>query len=84
MITLEELDRMKAVDIRTIDKADLVDIRDVRINTGRPISERIEDYIRQVKNPYCFKVGDVAVKVSFSENGGSFEDRFEQMLTAMG
>lgn len=84
MITLEELDRMKDVDIRTVDKADLVDIRDVRIDTGRPVRERMEDYIRQVHNPYCFKVGDVAVKVSFSENGGSFEDRFEQMLAAMG
>ena len=84
MITLEELDRMKDVDIRTVDKADLVDIRDVRIDTGRPVRERMEDYIRQVHNPYCVKVGDAAVKVSFSGNGGSFEDRFEQMLAAMG
>lgn len=84
MITLEELDRMKDTDIRMVDKAELVDIRNVKIDTEKPVTERIEDYVRQIRNPYCFKVGDVAVKVSFSENGGSFEDRFEQMLTAMG
>ena len=65
---------------RVIDREKLVDIRDVVINTDLPKEERIKDYIRQIKNPYCFKVGDVVVKVAFSKNGNSFEEQFEKML----
>ena len=38
---------------KIIDRDKLVDIRDVVINTDLPKEERIKDYIRQIKNPYC-------------------------------
>ena len=43
----------------------LVDIRDVKIDKTLPTEERIKSYVKQIKNPYKFKVGDVIVKVSF-------------------
>lgn len=53
MPTIEELQEMAAVDIRNVDKSTLVDLDDVEIHTELPLEERIADYIRQVKNPYC-------------------------------
>lgn len=34
-----------------------MDIRDVEIDPEQPKEERIKSFIRQIKNPYCFKVG---------------------------
>ena len=35
----------------------------------------IKSYIKQVKNPYLFKVGDTAVRIRFTESGPSFEEK---------
>jgi hypothetical protein len=65
-ITAEELKRMSEVDIRTVDKNDLVDIETVEIRTDLPKEERIMDYIRQIKNPYCYLYKGMVIKVSFA------------------
>ena len=79
-MTVEE---MRNVDVRTVDRNTLVDLNTVEIDMSKPVEERRKDFIRQVKNPYCFKVGDVAVKVSFTEDGSSFEERFQNMLRGL-
>ena len=53
--TQEELEAMKNVDVRTVNPATLRDIRDVKINTALPKEQRIQDYIRQIGNPYCYR-----------------------------
>ena len=73
--TPEELDAMKNVDIRTIDPASLRDIRDVKVNTSLPKAERIQDYIRQIGNPYCYRHGKYIVKVSFINTNVTLEER---------
>ena len=73
-MTLRE---MKEIDIRTVDPETLVDIKNVSINTDLPIDERKKDYIKQVKNPYCFKCGKVVVKMSFAETKATLEDQLE-------
>ena len=62
---LEELHRLKTIDIRTVDAETLVDVKDVTIKTDLPLLERTIDYIKQIKNPYCYRVGNTVVKVSF-------------------
>ena len=66
MITREELEAMKNVDPRTVDRSTLVDIDTVEIDRSLPKKERIEDYLRQVKNPYCYLHNGVVVKISFA------------------
>ena len=51
MLTLEELQEMAAVDIRSVDKNTLVDLEDVEIHDELPQAERIADYLEQIKNP---------------------------------
>ena len=82
-MTAKELDALKGVDVRIVDRAELVDIREVPVERGLPAEERIKRFIEKVKNPYCFRVGDVVVKTVFSENGGSFGERFERMLAGL-
>ena len=59
---------------------DLVDIRNIKINVNQPIQEKIVDFVKKVKNPYLFKVGDVVVKVNFNNNGSTFQEKFENYL----
>jgi hypothetical protein len=66
IITAEELRKMSEVDIRTVDRNELVDIETVEIRTDLPKEERILDYIQQIKNPYCYLSHGVVVKISFS------------------
>lgn len=82
-MTLKEMEALKNVDVRTVDRERLVDIREVDVSRDIPVEERIREFVRQVGNPYCFRVGDVVVKAAFSENGGSFEERFERMLSGL-
>ncbi|MCD7943910.1 MAG: hypothetical protein LUH43_03340 [Clostridia bacterium] len=63
---LERLEEMKRVDVRTVDVSTLVDIADVKIDTSLPPLERVLDFIRQIKNPYCYLDGGIVVKVSFA------------------
>ena len=64
--TPEEMQEMAEIDIRTVDTSSLVDIEQVQIQTELPQEERIADYIRQIKNPYCYISHGVAVKISFT------------------
>ena len=79
-MTVEE---MKAVDIRTVDPETLVDVTTIIIDENLSKEERVKEYLRQVKNPYCFKVGDVVVKCSYSNDVVTLKDRFEQLVRTL-
>ena len=79
-MTLQE---MRDIDIRTVDVGLLVDIKDVQINTSLPRDERVLDFLTQIKNPYCFKVGKAAVKISFSDTEATVEDCLERYLLSL-
>ena len=52
----------------------LVDIRNVTVDKTLPRDERIAEYVRQIKNPYCFRCGEFIVNTSFAEAGPTIED----------
>ena len=76
----EKLSEMQNVDIRTVNKDDLVDLNSVQIDGTLPIPERVNSFIQQIKNPYCFRIGDVAVKVVYKEDGPTFQQNIEDAL----
>lgn len=76
----KNLSEMQSVDIRTVDKSSLVDLNNVTIDEALPIPERIASFIHQIKNPYCFRVGDVAVKVIYKQDGPTFQQNMEDIL----
>ena len=78
-LTLAELDTLSAVDIKTVDPEQLVDIRDISIRTELPKEERVLDFIHQIRNPYCFRHGKIIVKIGFSETAKetTMEEQFE-------
>ena len=63
-----------------INADELVDIRDVNVDTSLPKTERIAEYVRQIRNPYLFKCGDFVVSVKYADNGVSLEDCLERLV----
>ena len=63
--------------------SELVDIRDVVIDKSLPLEERVRSYVEQIKDPYCFRVGNVVVRVSYAGKDKSLTDSFTSMIASM-
>lgn len=74
-LTAADIEAMQNVDIRTVDRDSLRDIRDVTVHTELPKEERVLDFIRQIGNPYCYRHGKFVVKISFADTDITLEDR---------
>lgn len=59
------------------DRAQLVDINDIKIDTSLTCEERIKSYVKQIGNPYIYKDGDIVVKVSFADTPVSLQERLK-------
>ena len=72
------IEEMKNIDIRTVDPETLVDVNTIEIDDSLSPKERAAEFVRQVKNPYCFRVGDMIVKNEYSDDGVTLQECFEQ------
>lgn len=61
-------------------KDGLVDIKDVLVDKSLPKDERIAEYVRQIKNPFCFRYGKFIVHARFTDNGVTMEDCLQRLL----
>ena len=68
-----DLNGLKNIGIEQCEPDQLVDLRSVSIDKSIPVPERMRSFVKQIKNPYLFKVDDITVKVEFS-SGKSLED----------
>ena len=56
------------------------EISSIKIDRRKPTNERILDFLKQVKNPYVFKVNGKFVRMSFSEKGPTADECLTQCL----
>lgn len=61
----------------------LLDIRDVKIDSSLPTEERIKSFVEQIKDPYQFKVGSTVVRVAFANTQNTITDNFINMVASM-
>jgi predicted esterase YcpF (UPF0227 family) len=59
---------------------ELVDISTVSVNPNLSKHEKIAEYNRQIKNPYCFKSGKFIITARFSGGGVTMEERVKGIL----
>jgi hypothetical protein len=82
-LSVEDMQTLKNIDPKNIDSSKLVDIKTVHINTSIPKQKRILDYIEKIKNPYCYKCGDIVVMVGFEDTNISLEDRLKSFMQTL-
>ena len=78
--TMNNLEELKRVDPRTVDRSTLVERGTIQINPNMPREERLNEYIKQIKNPYCYLDGKTVVKISFESIDTSMEDCISHYL----
>ena len=61
----------------------LVDIRDVKIDSSLPTEERIKSFVEQIRDPYQFKIGSTVVHVAFANTHNTLTDNFINMVASM-
>ena len=59
-----------------------MDIRGVTIDMDAPVTVRAQQFLEQIKNPYAFMSGDVAVNIEFSPEGKTLREAMVSYLTA--
>ena len=79
-LTKDALDRMAAVDVRTVDISTLTDLRDIEIDTSLPVEKKLEAFAGQTANVYVNRIGDYVIKVRFQEKGASIDDKMSEYL----
>ena len=75
-----DINALKNIQLDRVDVDSLADIKDVSVDKSLSREERIVDFVRQIKNPYCFRCGKFIVKARFADNGVSLEDCLQSIL----
>lgn len=79
----EILSGMKSIDIRNVELNDLQDIRYVKIDSTLTTEQKMTEYIKQIRNPYCYKYGKYIIKITYTEGGGSLNEILEDYLKSL-
>ena len=79
-LTEEDLKKMEAVDIRTVDINTLTDIRDIQIDSKMSTEKKLISFAEQSNNLYLHRFGDYVVKVKFQQDGYTIDDKMEEYL----
>ena len=75
-LTTQELEQMRSVDIGAVAAESLPDVSGMTFDNALSRKERISRFLQTVKNPYCFCIGGVGVKIEFA----SLQDKLTDFL----
>ena len=76
MLQQMSIEQLSSVDIQAVSKEDLVDVSGLAFDNTVPREQRAVQVLRKVKNPYCFRVGDMGVKLEFLDSAPPLQDCF--------
>lgn len=67
-----------------VDRSNLRDISDVKIDTSLPRRERVRSYVEQIGNPYRYLDGDIVVSIGYADTEVSLQDRLRSYVSSLG
>lgn len=82
-MTVEKYRELQVVEFEDVELGSLTDISKLRIDKEQSAGKRRQQYIDKAGNPYLVRVGNIKVKVRFTNNGVSMEDAFENLLLSV-
>ncbi len=71
---------MKKIDIMAVDINELKDIKDITIDKKLGTEERMKEFVRQIKNPYCFKYGNLVVQITHKDTDKTINDCLREYI----
>ena len=74
MVQIQRLNELRSVDVNSVDKEMLTVVSGLILDVGIPQSQRLKQILTKTKNPYCFRVGDMGVKLEFADNAPTLQN----------
>ena len=75
-----KLTRCENISLAEVNKEELDDISNIKIDKRKSSNERILDFLIKTKNPYIFKVNGRVVQIAFSKNEKTADDCLTNVL----
>ena len=82
-LTTAQLESMRRIDISAIDKDTLVDVSGMTFDNTLPKEQRAANMLAVMKNPYCFRHGDMVIKLEFADDGPPLQDLLTSFFLRM-
>lgn len=79
-LELNHLDELRGVDIATVDTSKLADVNTIKLDAALSKEERAAHILQQTPNPYCFRCGEIGVKIEFADSGPTLQDIVTKFL----
>lgn len=77
---MNEYEKLMQVNLHDVELEKLMDISTMEMNPALSLHERQRLYLEKIKNPYTVRVGDVKVKIRFSDNGITIEEALQNLI----
>ena len=68
VITPEMIDGFMSVNMETVNMEGLADISTLELDNSLPKEKRLEYVLEKLKNPFCFRYGEMGIKLEFDDN----------------
>ncbi len=83
MITPKMVDDFMSVNIETVDVGKLADISTLVFDNSLPKEKRLTYVLDKLKNPLCFRYGDMGIKLEFDDNAPPIQEVLTNFLIRM-
>ncbi len=80
MITPEMIDNFMSVNMNTVDVQKLADISTLELDNSIPKEKRLDYVLERLKNPLCFRYGDMGIKLEFDDNAPPIQEVLTNFL----
>ena len=80
MLTLEVIDDFMSVDMNLVDVGMLADISALQLDNSLSKEKRLEYVLEKLKNPFCFRYGEMGIKLEFDNKAPSIEEVLTNFL----
>lgn len=74
MITSALIDSFMNVNMDTVDRSTLTDISTLEFDNTLPKERRPAYVLERLKNPLCFRCGEVGIKLEFDDNAPPIQE----------
>ena len=80
MITPKMIDDFMSVNMNTVDVQKLADISTLELNNSLPKETRMAYVLEKLKNPLCFRYGEMGIKLEFDDNAPPIQEVLTNFL----
>jgi hypothetical protein len=80
MLTQERIDTLMAVNMNTVDVEKLANIRTTDLDNSLSKEKRMNYNIEKLINPFCFRFGEMGIKLEFDDNAPPLKEVLANFL----